>query len=328
MCLKADEIILLLYDMKRITPLSKSPIQNLKLPLFEKQNITVDVLREDLSHPIIQGNKLRKLLYNLLNAKKKGNETILTFGGAFSNHIAAVSAAGKEFGFRTIGMIRGEETLPLNPTLAQCKKDGMELHYIDRATYRIKHTQDFKDYLRNEFGSFYLIPEGGTNYYAINGCMEIIPNYCDYDYICCPIGTGGTAAGIILGNKGRSKIIGFSALKGGEFLTKDIYNHIQSVTNDEELTSELMASFELNTDFHLGGYAKLTEELLTFVRGFYQEHHVKWDTIYNGKMAFGVWELLKENYFPKNSSILLIHTGGMQGIKGIEQRNKIKIYED
>lgn len=305
-----------------------SPIHNIKQALLEEQNISLDILREDLNHPIIQGNKLRKLQYNLLNAKKKGNKTLLTFGGAFSNHIAAVATAGKEFGFKTIGMIRGEETLPLNPTLEQCKKDGMELHYVDRTSYRIKHTQDFKDYLRNKFGVLYLIPEGGTNYYAINGCMEIIKDFSAYDYICCPVGTGGTVAGITIANNGRSKIIGFSALKGGEFLTKEIFNHIQTVTNDEELTEELMNSFELNTEFHLGGYAKITEELLNFVRNFYSQHQIKWDTIYNGKMAFGVFELIKANYFPKNSSILLVHTGGMQGIKGIEQRNKIKLYED
>lgn len=314
--------------MKELIPLIKSPIQNIEEALFLEKGISVDILREDLNHLTIQGNKLRKLLYNLLNAQKKGNKTILTFGGAFSNHIAAVAAAGKEYGFKTIGLIRGEESLPLNSTLEKCVEDGMELHYIDRTTYRIKHTQDFKDYLRNRFGVFYLIPEGGTNYYAINGCMEIIEDYKEYNFICCPIGTGGTVAGITIANNQNSTILGFSALKGGEFLTKDISDHIQSVTNDQELTEDLMTSFELNTDFHFGGYAKFTEDLLIFVRNFYTKHGIKWDTIYNGKMAYGVYELIKSGFFPKNSSILLVHTGGIQGVKGIEERNNIKIYED
>lgn len=327
-CLKVERITLLLFTMKKPIHLSSSPIQKIEESFLIEKNISLDILREDLNHPEIQGNKLRKLHYNLLNAKKKGNQTLLTFGGAYSNHIAAVAAAGKEFGFHTIGLIRGEETTPLNPTLALCVKNGMELHYIDRTTYRIKHTQDFKDYLRNRFGTFYLIPEGGTNYYAVNGCMEIIKDYSRYDYICCPVGTGGTIAGITLANANKSKILGFSALKGGDFLTADIHNHIQLVTNDTELTNELMQSFELNTEFHFGGYAKFTEELLIFVRNFHKKHQVKWDTIYNGKMAFGVYELIKADYFPANSSILLIHTGGLQSVEGIEQRNNIKVYED
>lgn len=304
-----------------------SLIERINEQLFETKNVIVDVLREDLNHPIIQGNKLRKLHYNLKNAKKKGNKTLLTFGGAYSNHILAVAQAGKEYGFKTIGIIRGEETLPLNYTLRNSKELGMELSYIDRTTYRLKHTQDFKDYLRNRYGSFYLIPEGGSNYYAINGCMEIIPNQNDYDYICCPMGTGGTVSGIIISNKNNSKVIGFPALKGGDFLIDEVSNFINEVVNDKETTSDLMKSFSLISKYHFGGYAKINEELINFVRSFYKSHNIKWDLIYNGKMAYGVYNMIEEDYFPENSKILLIHTGGIQGINGFEERNKYVIYE-
>ena len=294
---------------------------------MDEKNIEVSVLRDDLNHPIIQGNKFWKLKYNISNAQKKGNSTILTFGGAYSNHILAVAQAGKEFGFKTIGIIRGEENLPLNFTLKTATELGMQLHYIDRTTYKIKHTQDFKDYLRNIYGAFYLIPEGGTNYYAVNGCMEIIKDSSLYDYVCCPIGTGGTISGITIANKNQSKVIGFPALKNGDFLKDEVHSQINSVTQDEELTDILMESFSLQTDYHFGGYAKINDELINFVREFNSIHGFKWDLIYNGKMAFGVFDLIKKNHFPKGSKILLVHTGGLQGINGLEERFKRKIYE-
>ena len=296
-------------------------------PLLDEKQIEVTVLRDDLNHPVIQGNKFWKLKYNISNAKKKGNTTLLTFGGAYSNHILAVAQAGKEFGFKTIGIIRGEETLPLNYTLRTATDLGMQLQYVDRTTYKIKHTQDFKDYLRNTYGAFYLIPEGGTNYYAVNGCMEIIKDTSEYDYVCCPIGTGGTISGITIANKNQSNIIGFPALKNGEFLKEEVHSQINSVTQDKELTEILMESFSLQTDYHFGGYAKINDELINFVREFNSIHGFKWDLIYNGKMAFGVFDLIKKNHFPKGSKILLVHTGGLQGINGLEERFKRKVYE-
>jgi len=304
-----------------------SKIDRLEEQLFRDKNILVDVLREDLNHPVIQGNKLRKLTYNLKNAKKKGNKTLLTFGGAYSNHILAVAQAGKEYGFKTIGIIRGEQTLPLNYTLRNCIELGMVIQYIDRTTYKLKNTTDFKDYLRNIYGSFYLIPEGGSNYYAINGCMEIIPKNNDYNYICCPIGTGGTIAGITISNQNKSKVLGFPALKGGDFLKKEVTNFVNEVVNENETTNDLMQSLSIISEYHFGGYAKIKEELINFVRNFYQTHQFKWDLIYNGKMAYGVYDMIEKDYFPKESKILLIHTGGLQGINGFEERNKRVIYE-
>ncbi|MGB1041260.1 MAG: 1-aminocyclopropane-1-carboxylate deaminase/D-cysteine desulfhydrase [Flavobacteriales bacterium] len=306
---------------------TKVPIQSIDNVDYEKKEIKLFVQREDLNHPVIQGNKLRKLHYNILNAKQKGNKTILTFGGAYSNHILAVAQAGKEFGFKTIGIIRGEEILPLNSTLSQCKQLGMQIQYMNRTVYKLKHTQDVVDSLRNTYGAFYLIPEGGSNYYAVNGCMEIIKNFNEYDYICCPVGTGGTIAGITIANQNKCNIIGFPALKGGEFLIKDISDLINLVVNDRDLTQDLMKSVNLITKYHFGGYAKINEELINFVREFNENHHIKWDLIYNGKMAFAINKMIQEDYFPIGSRILMIHTGGLQGINGLEERHKIKIYD-
>jgi len=296
--------------------------------LFSERGIEFFVKREDLIHPTIPGNKWRKLKYNLATAKKRGTKTLLTFGGAYSNHIAAVAHAGKEYGFETLGVIRGEEILPLNPTLLLAKECGMKFHYVSREEYREKHTQNYIDWLRNKFGTFYLIPEGGSNYYAVNGCMEILSPEDKYDYICCPIGTGGTIAGVILSNKHKAKILGFPALKGGEFLEKDVFDFVNLVANDQEMTETLMQNFSLITEYHFGGFAKIKPELIESNRDFYKKYNLKWDLIYNGKMAFGVLDLIQKNYFPKGSKILLIHTGGLQGIKGMEERFKIKIYED
>ncbi|MEN8928398.1 MAG: pyridoxal-phosphate dependent enzyme [Flavobacteriales bacterium] len=304
-----------------------SKIQRLNDPLFVTKKIQVEVLREDLNHPFIQGNKLRKLHYNLSNAKKKGNTTLLTFGGAYSNHILALAQAGFEFDFKTIGIIRGEETLPLNYTLRTCKELGMEIHYIDRTTYKLKNTPDFKDYLRNTYGAFYLIPEGGSNYYAVNGCMEILPPKHDYDYICCPMGTGGTIAGITISNQNKAKVLGFSALKGGDFLKDEVLNFMNMVINDSETAEELMQCFSVISDYHCGGYAKVSEDLINFVQDFYRTHDFKWDLIYNGKMALGVYDKINTDFFPPGSKILMIHTGGLQGINGFEERNNRKIYD-
>jgi 1-aminocyclopropane-1-carboxylate deaminase/D-cysteine desulfhydrase-like pyridoxal-dependent ACC family enzyme len=290
-------------------------------------NIELFVKREDLVHSIISGNKWHKLRYNIQNAKKRGNTTLLTFGGAYSNHIEATAIAGKEFGFKTIGIIRGEETLPLNSTIKKAKECGMQLVYVSRAEYKNKHTQDYIESLREVFGSFYLIPEGGSNFYAINGCMEIL-NETDtiYDYICCPLGTGGTASGIALSLKGNQKLLGFPALKGGEFLLDEMKTFINMVVNDTETTQDVLNKVQLITDYHFGGYAKINEELISFLQDFNVKHNIKWDLIYNGKMVFGVYDLIKKGFFPKGSKILLIHTGGLQGVNGFEERFGFKMY--
>jgi 1-aminocyclopropane-1-carboxylate deaminase len=287
---------------------------------IEHPSITLYIKREDLLHPYISGNKFRKLKYNLAQAKKEKKQTLLTFGGAFSNHILAVAAAGKEYGFKTIGIIRGEELkgkIASNPTLRQAQDFGMDLEFVTREMYRQKNNPKILEGLNNKFGDFYVIPEGGTNELAVKGCEEILtPEDEKFDYICCAVGTGGTISGIINCSKSSQQVLGFPALKG-DFLRQDI---CRFVTN---------SNWDLITGYHFDGYAKVSEELIRFINEFYQKNKIPLDPIYTGKMVFGVMDLIGKDYFPDNAKILLIHTGGLQGIAGmnnvLKQKKQLEI---
>ncbi|SHL55174.1 1-aminocyclopropane-1-carboxylate deaminase/D-cysteine desulfhydrase [Flavobacterium xanthum] len=288
---------------------------NQKLITSFSNSISVQIKREDLIHPFVSGNKFRKLKYNLLQAKAENQQTLLTFGGAFSNHIAAVAFAGKERGFKTIGIIRGDELAQKvneNPTLLFAQNCGMQLEFISREEYRLKSEVSFIENLKQKFGNFYLIPEGGTNALAIKGCEEIITHEdTDFDYICCSIGTGGTISGLINSALPHQKVLGFPALKG-DFLKEEIRNFAQN------------ENWELISDYHFGGYGKINAELVLFINHFNAENHIPLDPIYTGKMVFGVIDLIQKNYFPAESKILMIHTGGIQGIQGMNIKLKNK----
>jgi 1-aminocyclopropane-1-carboxylate deaminase len=293
---------------------------NQKITYKLPNGISLEIKREDLLHPFISGNKFRKLKYNLLQAKAENKKTILTFGGAYSNHIAAVAYAGKEQGFETIGVIRGEELgdkIAENPTLQFAQECGMKFEFVTREAYRFKTEPDFIANLQQKFGSFYLVPEGGTNEYAIKGCEEIlIEEDAKFDYVCCAVGTGGTISGIINSALPHQKVLGFPALKG-DFLKDEIRKF---ATNK---------NWELITDYHFGGYGKVNEELIQFINQFYKQTEVPLDPVYTGKMVFGVIDLIQKNYFPNKAKILLIHTGGLQGIQGmnviLKNKNKTLI---
>ena len=288
---------------------------NQQIPIDLPKAISLHIKREDLIHPFVSGNKFRKLKYNLLRAKTENKDTILTFGGAFSNHIAAVAFAGKEQGYKTIGIIRGDELrdkIAENPTLHFAENCGMKLEFVTREEYRLKSEIYFLENLENKFGDFYLIPEGGTNELAIKGCEEILSKAdANFDYICCAVGTGGTISGIINSVFPHQKVLGFPALKG-DFLKEEIRNFVHN------------QNWELITDYHFGGYGKVNEELVEFINQFYTENQIPLDPIYTGKMVFGIIDLIEKNYFPPNSKILLIHTGGLQGIQGMNIKLKKK----
>jgi 1-aminocyclopropane-1-carboxylate deaminase len=293
---------------------------NQKITYELPNGISLEIKREDLLHPFISGNKFRKLKYNLLQAKAENQKTVLTFGGAYSNHIAAVAYAGKEQGFKTIGVIRGDELagkIAENPTLKFAQECGMQFEFVTREDYRLKTEPDFIANLEQKFGSFYLVPEGGTNEYAIKGCEEILTEEdAKFDYVCCAVGTGGTISGIINSALPHQKVLGFPALKG-DFLKDEIRKF---ATNE---------NWELITYYHFGGYGKVNEELIQFINQFYKQTQVPLDPIYTGKMVFGVIDLIQKNYFPDNAKILLIHTGGLQGIQGmnviLKNKNKTLI---
>lgn len=298
----------------------EAPLQQLKHPLLDEQNIELWVKREDLLHPAISGNKWRKLKYNLQQAHSENKDTLLTFGGAYSNHIAATAAAGQEFGFKTIGIIRGEEHEPLNPTLQFATACGMQLHYISREKYRLKDDAEFLEELSQKYNQPYLIPEGGTNTLAVKGCTEIIQDInIAYDYICCACGTGGTIAGIIAGLDGGKQVLGFPALKGGAFLQQEIEALILKYNGKK------YSNWQLLTDYHFGGYAKVKPELLDFIHTFQKQHSIPLEPIYTGKMFFGLFDLIKQGYFKSGSRIVAIHTGGLQGNAGFKERLGVEV---
>jgi len=286
------------------------PTQEISLPLLKQHRVSLCVRREDSIHPMISGNKFRKLKYNLVKAKEEHHHTLITFGGAYSNHIPATAFAGKQQGFKTIGVVRGEElefSWKTNPTLATASELGMTFKFISRDTYRKKDEPYFIDKLLETFGRAYIIPEGGTNGLAIRGCEEILAaSDKEYEVVCCSVGTGGTIAGIINASAAHQQILGFTALKG-EFLQKDIC----------KFTAK--RNWELCTAYHFGGYAKIIPELITFINDFKKVTGIPLDPVYTGKMMYGITDLIGKGYYEPGTKILAIHTGGLQGIHGMNQ---------
>lgn len=296
------------YLCRMLLP-GKAPLQEIVDSVLEDRGLQLFVKREDLIHSAISGNKWRKLYYNLQEAKSQKHKTLVTFGGAYSNHIAATAAAGKEFGFKTIGLIRGEEYAKLNPTLSYAKSCGMDFVYMNREDYRNKNKPEIVDKYVNGLDGYYLIPEGGTNQLAVKGCQEILSDVDDdFDIVACACGTGGTLSGLINSLKVGQSAIGFPALKGGEFLREDISAYVS--TNN----------WQLNLEYHFGGYAKVNKLLIDFMNDFYLKHKFRLDPVYTSKMMYGLYDLIEKDYFSRGTKIIAIHTGGLQGIQGMNQR--------
>lgn len=291
-----------------------SPLQRLGSRLLEQAGINLYIKRDDLIHPGFGGNKWRKLKYNLSNARAKGHDTLLTFGGAWSNHIYATAAAGQFFGFRTIGFIRGEKPDRPGPTLQFAENKGMQLHFLDRETYRKKNRPDFLSALANEFRQPYILPEGGSNRLAVKGCAEIIDEIEEtqqpFDVICCASGTGATLAGLASRLQPGQQAIGFSALKGGSFLLDEARTYLP-----EDMPER---NWSIETRFHFGGYARASNELLDFIRNFRRQHGILLDVVYTGKMFFGLWRMIEAGEFRPGTRIIVLHSGGQQGNAGYD----------
>ncbi len=264
--------------------------------------IHLTVKRLDLVHPTVSGNKFFKLKYNLLEARKLGVTQLLSFGGAYSNHIHALAQAAHAFGFESIGIIRGEELQhqALNPILEQASQLGMQLQFVSRQDYRRKHTPEFLAKLQQRYPNTYIIPEGGTNDLAIKGTAEILTDFDreNFDVICCAVGTGGTIAGLINASTAQQKLIGFSALKGN-FL------------NDEVRKWTTQNNWQIYSDDTFGGYAKNNARLLNFVEDVSEKYQLPLEPIYTGKAFYQLWQLIQQNHFTASTRILFIHTGGL-----------------
>ncbi|RCJ35363.1 1-aminocyclopropane-1-carboxylate deaminase [Nostoc minutum NIES-26] len=299
------------------------PTQQINSKIARRAGVDLYVLRLDLMHPWVNGNKWFKLKYNLLEAKQNNFTTLLTFGGAYSNHIYATAAASNLFGFCSIAAIRGEERLPLNPTLHFAVQQGMQLVYFDRERYQQRNTTALQEYLRQSFGEVFMIPEGGSNLNGVRGCTEIASEATDFNCICVACGTGTTLAGIALSLRKEQRVLGFPVLKNGAFLAPEINNLVENYFACGLPTPpDSPASWDLICDYHGGGYAKVNDELLLFSQQFRQEHDIPLDYVYTAKMFYGVMDLLQQGFFHKGDRLLLIHTGGLQGNLGIEKRLK------
>ena len=290
-----------------------SPIQNLTLPELTGTGVKLFVKREDLVYSSAHGNKFRKLKYHLIEAHKNKCRALVTLGGPFSNHIYATAYIGSKLGLDTVGYIRGEFD-PENPTLKQARAWGMELHFINRKAYKFYYGDRGIPALKKKHPGAYVIPLGGTHPIAIRGMSELVfevnkQSNLQFDYWVCPLATGGTAAGLIQGLAGQSQVVGCNVLKGQKL--SDIMRIHPGFTNPDVFIFQ---------DAHFGGFGKFSPDLIQFIHRFYKSTQIYLDPVYTGKMMLKLMELLKQDFFPKNKSVLVVHTGGLQGIKAFNYR--------
>ncbi|MDO8991837.1 MAG: pyridoxal-phosphate dependent enzyme [Daejeonella sp.] len=287
-----------------------SPIEEIFNPLFSSKGVQLFIKRDDMIHPFISGNKWRKLKYILLEAKKLQKKHLVTFGGAHSNHLLAAACAAAKFGFSCTGIVRGENVE--NETLLLCRLFGMHLIFEDRESYRDKPAL-FKKHFNNDPEAFF-IDEGGSGPFAATGCSELIDELTEpYDHLFCAAGTGTTAAGILSGINRKSmatKMHVIPVLKGSDFLKQEIEN----LSNG--------ASFEFHSEYHFGGYAKTSDELLNFIKDFTSSTGILIDPVYTGKLFYSIYDLISKDYFVRESRILAVHTGGITGVLGMADRFK------
>jgi 1-aminocyclopropane-1-carboxylate deaminase len=264
---------------------------------------TLSILRLDLPDPLSGGNKSFKLKYNLAEMKRLGYNRLLTFGGAFSNHIAAVANAGRKNNFETVGIIRGDELRhDSNAVLNYATECGMKLIFVSRDEYRKRNNPEFIEELLKRYGPAYLLPEGGSNEFAVKGCREILSEGTGlFDTIICPVGTGATLAGIIAAAKPTQEIIGIAVLEGKDYLEKEVSTLLQN--------ENILAKWKIVHDFTFGGYARSSSELEIFVNEMKSKHDLSLDLIYSGKALFAINEMKKGNAL-RGKHLLFVHTGG------------------
>jgi 1-aminocyclopropane-1-carboxylate deaminase len=286
-----------------------SPVQQIHDKMFDDRALKVFIKRDDLIHPIISGNKWRKLKYLLKDASASGKTHLVTFGGAYSNHLLATAAAAAKFGFKATGIVRGEEVN--NDTLFLCTLHGMDLIFTDRESYRNKSALFDKYFSDNH--SAYFINEGGASVLGAKGCRELTNELTDnYDHIFCACGTGTTAAGIINGLTtvgSTTRFHGVPVLKNGQFLRTEISKYLASATD-----------YDLHTEYHFGGYGKVKDELIRFVKDFTSSTGILIEPVYTGKMLFALYDMASKNMFAPGSKILAIHTGGLWGLLGMKDK--------
>jgi 1-aminocyclopropane-1-carboxylate deaminase len=299
--------------------------------LIANDEYRVDVLRLDLVHPQISGNKWFKLKLNLEEALKQGKTTLLTFGGAHSNHIAATAFAAAKSGLKSIGVIRGEVQNAGNSTLSKANELGMQLHFVDRETYKSKNDIAFLQTLKQKFGDFYLVPEGGNNILGAMGCKAIAEPFPEYNYLLCACGTGTTFAGMMSGKQKHQVLVGINVLKGENQLVLDVNQMLNNLRQEMEVMgNEVLESKQVEqsciTDrYAFTGYAGFDQSLIDFKADFEREYKLPLDHVYTIKLFYAAFDLLKTKKFTKGTSVLIVHSGGLQGNAGFEKRYHHKL---
>jgi len=283
-----------------------SILKKINDPWLEQRQIELYIKRDDLLHPVISGNKWRKLKYSLDHALSLGSDTLISMGGAYSNHLHALAYVGKVLGLKTIGLIRGEQPLILSSTLNDIKRWNMELRFVSRTDYRLLRQYKNYDTLPRLKSGEYWLPEGGATNLALQGVAELITEIgIPYDSFCVPCGTGATLAGVAEVASESVSVLGFAALKNASFLTADV----------DALLSQSRNNWQINLDYHFGGFGKINAELSAFIEEFELKSAIPLEPIYTGKMIYGIYDLIKKNYFKPGQRIIALHTGGLQGKK-------------
>ncbi|MBL7712131.1 MAG: pyridoxal-phosphate dependent enzyme [Chitinophagaceae bacterium] len=291
--------------MATIEPPDASRIRVDSLPGFGDDNsIDVNMLRLDRMHPFISGNKWFKLCYNIEDAIRSGKQSILSFGGAYSNHLIALAAAAYARGLSSIGLVRGEEAVH-NSVLAQCQAYGMQLHYLSRAHYAAKEDAGFLAELEQHFPEALIVPEGGANEAGERGAAEIA-GYIDrpFSHVALSVGTGTSFIGLRRALPDVQQLLGFAPMKGGAYLAGTIKAKLQGLPEN---------NWQVYDRFHFGGFGKISAEVSTFMARFYEQYGVELDRVYTAKMMLGIRQLINEGAFPEGAQILCIHTGGLTG---------------
>lgn len=296
-----------------------SPVTQIDHPLFQKHQINVWVKRDDLIHPVISGNKWRKLKFNLMHANQQEYQGVLSFGGAYSNHIHALAYACKNNNLKSLAIIRGEEHYRNNSTLSQAISWGMNCHFVDRKTYKLRNNQNYLNELSQQYPDYFIVPEGGSNQHALAGVSEVIyelDKQLSYDCLMLPVGSAGTLSGLIKADHNRHHLLGVAVLKQDGYLEQEVNQLLASEPNKHD-------NWKILNNFHGGGYAKFSHDDCLRISEFNQLTGITFEPIYSGKMLLAFLALLEQGYFQKNQTVVLLHTGGLQGINGLIEQNKL-----
>jgi 1-aminocyclopropane-1-carboxylate deaminase len=298
-----------------------SPLQQVKTSFSTEFEIDLWLKRDDLIHPEVSGNKWRKLKLNIERFKHGKYEKILTFGGAFSNHITATAAICKALNIPCIGIIRGDELTPeSNFTLKRAADQGMELVFVSRQDYKARYEKYYHNLLRNQYGNVLIVEEGGANFYGVMGVNELTTEVeKEPDFWVTAIGTGTTSAGLLLGSN-KAKVIGVPVFKDGGFIREEIREYLLYAGLTDEEIQEKMDQLILATDYGFGGYGRYTKELIDFINDTYTEITVPFDQVYTGKMFYALKALIQKGSIPQKSSVYALHTGGLQGLLSIKDQ--------